>query len=389
MPETLRYSRVIAAVRDTPWAILPEKLHDILAFLNIKAQGGSIDAEVLAELRAAARERPKLRANGDIAVLPLVGTISQRIDMMSEMSGGVTVEAFTKEFRALLNDPTVAAIVLDVDSPGGTVTGIEELSTEIFKARGIKPISAVANSLAASAAYWIASAADELAVSPSAIVGSIGVIAAHEDWSAADAMAGVKTTLITAGQYKAEGNPFEPLSDEARATIQKRVDEAYGMFTKAVARNRGVSVETVRTGFGEGRVVGAKEAVSLGMADRVATLDDVIATVGRRRVSASVDQPAALLPTQTFEDQCETALTAVASLHARARALTALRVNDGRVPLSKHAIPTIRETCDALTAIATDLDGLLAASMPIDQDRVAALQYDLIAMQARQLGVPV
>ena len=171
------------------------------------------------------------------------------------------------------------------------MSGVEELSAEIFQARGQKPITAVANSLAASAAYWIATAADELVVTPSGEVGSIGVFAAHEDVSGMLEQAGVKVNLVSAGRYKTEGNPFEPLTEEARASIQGRVDEYYEQFVSAVARNRGVKRSEVRNGFGEGRVVGAKQAVSLGMADRVGTLDETInrALGGRRSRGARAD----------------------------------------------------------------------------------------------------
>ena len=229
-------------------------------------------------------------------MLPLTGVIMHRANMFSEFSGGTSTEKFTAAFRQLVADPMIKAIVLDVDSPGGTVAGVEELASEIFKAREQKPIYAVANALAASAAYWIASSATELIVTPSGLVGSIGVYAAHQDISEFAKQAGVKVTLVSAGKYKTEGNEFEPLSDEARAALQARVDEYYGMFVKAVARNRGVSPSDVRGGFGEGRVVGAKQAVALGMADRVATLDETLARLGVSRMpqgmsAASESQP--------------------------------------------------------------------------------------------------
>lgn len=226
-------------------------------------------------------------------MLPLIGTIVQRADMFTDVSGAASVQRFTEKFRAALADPQVGSIVIDVDSPGGQVSGVEELSAEIFNARGQKRIVAVANSLAASAAYWIATAADEVVVTPSGEVGSIGVFAVHEDISGMLEQAGVKVNLVSAGKYKTEANPFEPLGEEARASIQGRVDEYYDQFVSAVARNRGVKRSDVRGGFGEGRVVGAKQAVSLGMADRVATLDETINKLlgGRRsrRAGASLD----------------------------------------------------------------------------------------------------
>jgi len=196
--------------------------------------------------------------------------------MLMEASGAVSAQRLTAAFRAALNDPEVGSIVLDLDSPGGQVGGIEELANEIYQARSQKPVTAVANGLAASAAYWLASAAGELVVTPSGEVGSIGVFAIHEDYSAMLDKAGVKVSLIAAGKYKTEGNPFEPLGEEAQVAVQGVVNDYYDMFTRAVARGRGVSQADVVAGFGEGRVVMAEQAVRLGMADRVATIDEVI-----------------------------------------------------------------------------------------------------------------
>ena len=211
-----------------------------------------------------------------IAVLPLFGTIFPRANMFTAVSGATSTEMFGKRLCELCEDPNVAAIVIDVDSPGGQVPGVEELSRQIFEARGCKPIVAVANYMMASAAYWIGSAADKVVASPSASVGSIGVYMMHEDVSKALEMEGVTVSLISAGKYKVEGNGYEPLSDATRTALQERVDAVYARFAGAVAQNRGVSVETVQAGFGEGRCVSAEDAVALGMADEVGTLEDVI-----------------------------------------------------------------------------------------------------------------
>jgi ClpP class serine protease len=151
---------------------------------------------------------------------------------------------------------------------------------------------AVANTMAASAGYWLACAPGELVVTPSGAVGSIGVWGAHEDISAAMEKEGVKVTLVSAGKYKVEGNPYEPLSDEAKAALQADVDNFYSMFVKAVAKNRGVSQDSVANGYGQGRMVMASLAVKQGMADSVATLDQTLARFGvassTQRMSASV-----------------------------------------------------------------------------------------------------
>jgi len=281
---------ILQEYNNTPWAILPEKLIQISEVLRLRASGNFLSDEEIKDRIGAVNHREPRQA-GAVAVIPLYGVIAQRMNMFSAMSGGTSTELLTKQIRQAVNDPSVGVIVLDVDSPGGSVYGIQELGDEIYKAREVKKVVAVSNSLSASAAYWIGSSANELVVTPGGEVGSIGVIAAHEDWSAfvnatdAGHMALPKVTFITAGKYKAEGNFYEPLTEEAHAYMQKRVDEYYDGFVKAVARNRGDTPGAVRSGYGQARTVGAKEALSLNMADRIDTLDETI-----KRLSTSRNQ---------------------------------------------------------------------------------------------------
>jgi signal peptide peptidase SppA len=301
----LRYPGILATVREMPWALRPEKLAVILDLLRFRAEGGRLSADEIRERIgspkacdgcdtcdcdhvpfSAARATSRAVAGG-IAVIPIFGTIVQRAGLLAQSSGAMGTEQIGQAFRQAVDDPNVGAIVLQMDSPGGGVYGVAELADTIYKARGSKPIVAVADSEAASAAYWIASAAEELVVTPSGMVGSIGVFTAHQDVSAMYEAAGMKVSLISAGKYKVEANPFEPLSDEARAAIQAEVDDYYAMFTKAVARGRGVGIDAVRAGFGQGRMVTAQKAVKLGMADRVETLDQVVARLSGARSARS------------------------------------------------------------------------------------------------------
>lgn len=293
MLDEMMYPRIRSYVLETPWAILPGTLATILDALTFRAQGGRLTAEEIRE-RIGAVSRPTASQSGSIAVLPLFGVVCHRIGSMDDASGGTSVERFAGQFRAAMAEPSIGAIIIDIDSPGGAVSGVDELAAEIYQARGRKPIVAVANSMAASAAYWIGSAAGELSVIPTGEVGSIGVLAAHQSVAGQQERQGVKTTLVTAGRHKAEGNPFEPLTDEARAEIQARVDDYYAMFVRAVARNRGVPAETVRTGYGEGRVVGARKALDLGMVDYVETMDQTIVRVAKMLRSGHVNGARAL-----------------------------------------------------------------------------------------------
>ena len=220
-------------------------------------------------------------AAGSIAVLPLYGTIMQRGGMLEMCGGGTSTQTFTAKFREAMADDTIGQILIDIDSPGGSVYGVGELAAEIMAARGQKPVVAVANSLAASAAYWVGCAASEFFVTPGGEVGSIGVWQAHEDWSAAMAEAGVKRTLISAGKFKTEGNPYEPLGADAQEFMQSRVLDYYGAFTKGVAKGRSVSIDQVRSGMGEGRLLGAEAAVAEKMVDGIMTFDDVVKRMQR------------------------------------------------------------------------------------------------------------
>lgn len=277
-----RYPRILAAFLAEPWAIEPTKLEAIVEFLELQAAGVKFDEDQIEARIGGARMNATARKAGSVAVIPIVGVISHRVPMLSAVSGGggTSSQQLSRQLRAALDDDSVKAIVLDVDSPGGAVVGTDELSAEIFEARGRKPIIASVNGAAASAAYWIASAAEEVVASPTSQVGSIGVIATHVDQSKADEIEGVKRTFITAGRFKAEGNPHEPLSDEARETLQETVDAYYDMFVRAVARNRGVTPAAVKSDFGEGRMLRAELARKAGMVDRIETLSETLARLG-------------------------------------------------------------------------------------------------------------
>jgi signal peptide peptidase SppA len=274
------YARIARFIQEHPWAITPSALELMLEIVDRRIAGMDIEPDEK-QARVDAARRPETLSPpppGAIAVLPIYGIVSHRMHLMRNVSSsGTSTEAVAAAFRQVVRDPDVGAVVLDVDSPGGSVFGVQELADEIHAARGTKPVVAVASSVAASAAYWIASQADELVVTPSGEVGSIGVIAAHDDVSKAAETKGVKRTFITAGRHKAEGNPFEPLSDEARAYIQASVDRYYDAFVRSVARGRKVSLTKARgEEFGEGRMLGAADAVEVGMADSVGTLQQTI-----------------------------------------------------------------------------------------------------------------
>ncbi len=262
-------------------AIMPEKLSDIIEAR--KSNKITLSAGEIANAIEAAKTRTASSfkaVKGNVAILPLHGFISHKATIWAAMGFESSSEMFTMWFNAVINDPSVGAVVIDVNSPGGTVFGLTAVTDAIFNARGKKPIIAVANSLMASAAYFIASSADEIIADPDAEVGSIGTIAVHFDHSKQLELMGVNPTIIHAGKFKAEGSPFVPLEDEAKAEFQRTVDSYYDTFVSAVARNRGITASKVKSDFGQGRVLRADDAQSVGMVDRVATLSDVLERLG-------------------------------------------------------------------------------------------------------------
>ncbi len=275
---------LIAEFLSTPWALMPERLNAVSAVMARWSSHAPAKAEVLAGIdvdkvaREARRQTATSVSGGGIAVLPLYGVITQRGNMIEDVSGpgSVSTKKFAAALRQALADESVSQILIDIDSPGGSVYGVAELADEIVAARAQKPIIAIANSLAASAAYWIGCSASEFYVTPGGEVGSIGVWQAHFDYSQALAAEGVTPTLISAGTYKVEGNPYAPLEPEAQAFMQSRVDDYFLTFSKAVAKGRDVPIAQVRNGMGQGRVLGADAALEQNMVDGIVTLDDAI-----------------------------------------------------------------------------------------------------------------
>jgi hypothetical protein len=203
-----RYPHVVRAVRETPWAILEETYWTILQLVDVRASGGTLTHdEIQARIGAGPARRDYEVVNGNVAVIPIYGVITPKADLMSEMSGGTSVERISQTFAAALADDGIRGIVLDIDSPGGSVDGIPELAAQIRGARGTKPILAQANYRAASAAYWLGAQADEFFAAPSADVGSVGVFAAHNDVSAALEQDGIKVDPDLGGQVQGRREP--------------------------------------------------------------------------------------------------------------------------------------------------------------------------------------
>jgi signal peptide peptidase SppA len=276
-----KYSRILRAITEQPWAIRQATLDTMCAVVAARAAGVKLSQhEIRARIGAAQSKRSRSTVGvgaSAVGVVPIYGVLAQKANMFTEISGGTSYQMILKDFRDFRDDPNVKAIVFDIDSPGGEVFGLEETAEEIYAARGTKPLIAVCNPMTASAALYLACACEEIVVTPSGAIGSIGTIVMHVDYSKQNDMIGVAPTYITSSEFKAEGNPDEPLSDEAVTELQTMVN-AYGdKFEAFVAKGRKVSVSKVRSDFGRGRMLLAADALKVGLADTIETYDQTVA----------------------------------------------------------------------------------------------------------------
>jgi signal peptide peptidase SppA len=264
-------SRVLRAAIAEPWAITEAGLELIL---SVAARENAPTIEALEAYRA--RHVPtaeRLQARGPVAIIEAVGPMFRRANIFTAISGASSYDVMRRDLQAALDDPAIKAIVLNLDTPGGSVNGADELAKAIYAARSVKPVVAYVGGTGASAGYWLASQASEIVVSDAAIVGSIGVRALLTDTSEADKKAG-RVEFISS---QSPGKRADLASDEGRARVQRTVDALADVFVAAVAKGRGVNAKTVIERFGAGDVLVGAAAVKAGMADRIGSFEAVVA----------------------------------------------------------------------------------------------------------------
>lgn len=263
----------------SPWAIGPNKLTEIIGIYRAHLHGEKIDwkaMEARVGLSFGEKKTEAYQVINGVAVIPVKGVLTKGMSFFSFLFGGSSMRYIGDSVKAAADDSQVESILLDVDSPGGTVDGTEELAEIVFAARGKKKIIAYTDGMMASAAYWIASAADKIFISGDTVeVGSIGVVATHIDQSKWDEMMGDRYTEITAGKYKRIESAHKPLSKEGAAYIQEQVDYIYSAFVDTVARNRGIPTDSALS-MADGKIFIGKQAIEIGLVDGVSTFDDLI-----------------------------------------------------------------------------------------------------------------
>lgn len=353
----MRGARIRSLIFNRPLMIHPGKLaaiaNAVADRIGLEPDAITIEAAV-DDLNSQPRQRSFQITRG-VAVIPVVGSLVHRTTGLDAMSGLMSYGSIGVRLREAVGDDEVKSILLEVDSFGGEVGGCFDLADRIFEARQSKPVWAIANDSAFSAAYALGCAAEKLFVSPTGSVGSIGVIASHMDQSVWDAIEGLKWTIIHAGEHKADLNPHQPLNDSGRERLQALVDQNYDVLVRAVARNRSLSEEAVRAT--EAQFYTPEEAVSLGLADGIGGFREVLRNLAGLEQSGSTvtagsglaareDQPEeeTMSDTQTPAPQAATppdpapadSGNAAVDERARIKAITTCEEAKGRADLAEY-----------------------------------------------------
>lgn len=269
--------RVFDLAANTPWLITNEAYDTILTVAarendSIEAVESRLGKQL--DNTATVRYHEDVRSGSRVAVVPVAGSIFPKANYFTRVSGATSTEMLARDFQAAVDDPSITSIILDVDSPGGVVTGIAELGEIIFRARGSKPIVAFASGQCCSAAYWLASAADMIVASPTAMLGSVGVVISYSDKES-----GVRHIVSSNAKNKRipEGSP------EWEASLKEKLDAIEEVFLTSLSKYRGTSVNNIIKNYGQGDTFVGKYAQKRGMCDGLATMEDLIGSLHARQ----------------------------------------------------------------------------------------------------------
>ena len=272
-----------------PWAIEPAALQTLVEIARrsgvtpadwLQGRGASGPVARAAGIRADAPAKGRsFELIDGVAVLPIAGPIFPKANLLFDISAATSIETLDRQFRDALADAEATAILLDIDSPGGAITGIDRFAETVFAARGGKPIGAFVGGLAASAAFWIATAADEIVAEPTARLGSVGMVASLLVQEAPNRDGFREFEIVSTG---APNKRPDVRTDDGRATVVEQLDALEAIFIEKVARNRGISAETVRADFGRGGIKIGAAAVRAGMAERLGSFESTLAGLAGR-----------------------------------------------------------------------------------------------------------
>lgn len=344
----------VALSHDPYWAIEERAAGMLLA--QLRSTGAQVHVtEIEAAGQSGGFGESDFEVVDGVAIVSIVGPMTKSPTSFSSACSTVKCR---RQVRAAAKDDRVKAILLRIDSPGGSVSGTDDLAQDVANARARKPVYAYAEDDCCSAAYWVASQATKVFCSKTARVGSIGVYTTVEDWSRLYENAGVRVHLLSTGKLKGAGADGVPVSQEQLDEWQSVVDDFNGHFLGAVAKGRRMSRAKVDA-LADGRVWIGERAVDAGLADEVATFDAVFQSLSSKKGTKAVSGEELPLAGMPLADQTESALAAVRGLTARIAGLKATREAEGR-SLGERPLTHIAETLEAIDELRTELSALVA-----------------------------
>ena len=367
----MKYAHLAARIFATPLMIAPDKARVILAAIGDRFD---LHVESLTPVQLETMEQRafgEIRTEDGVAIIPVTGTLVNRAHGLNALSGLTSYAGLADLLLDAGTDPQVTGILLDIDSPGGEVSGLFDLVDTLQEVREMKPVFAVANDHALSAAYAIASAADRLYVTRTGAVGSVGVIAVHVDESTANEQMGLTYTVVRAGAFKAEHNPYEPLTEHAQTSLQGEVDRVYGMFTALIAGNRGLAIHAVKAT--EAQVYHGENGVSAGLADQVGNAHTALAALRDERTKTTLRGVVAHNEMEDRMEAKETTRVATEEGHSiDVEKITTEAKQQGRAE-HQAEVRQITELC-SIAGMEHLAHGFIADGQPIDLVRQGLLE---------------
>lgn len=281
---TPNFGRAFHACVNADWAIEENYFRNVM--LPIASRLNSPQSvEAYREQPLEKTEKVKVR-NG-VAIIPITGPIFRYANFFTYYSGGTSVTSLARDFNAALEDPSVYSIMFEINSPGGEVTGINELGNMIYNARKKMPMTARVGGLMCSAALWLGVQAGDVAIDETALVGSIGVMTTYTDDRKWMEKVGLEELEFISSQSPYKNAP--PYTDEGRKRIQARLDALCQIFGDAVARGRDVSIKTVWDKFGQGDVFVGQAAIDAGLADRFGSYEETLRLLAKAHTPGFMD----------------------------------------------------------------------------------------------------
>lgn len=356
-----------------PWAIAPEAMDGIIGLAMDMAAGK------LFTLPQSEAPQSIMSVADGVATISITGPLLPTTDEFDRvMLGATSLDEVRSTVESAAADPAVTSIVLNIDSPGGTVRGTPEAADAIYEASKVKPVRAHTSGTMASAAYWLGSQATSVSMTRSASVGSIGVMVPHIDQSKRAEMLGVKVELFTTGKFKAAGFPGTSLTESQRELIQERIDQVFGEFKSAVTRQgRKIPAEAM-----QGQTFYGPQAESLGLATvvRSASQAGKAGSSPLRAVDTAEDGMSEQVASTPSEEVVASVETVVAEI-ANEAAPSAPEGEQEAAPESApegetESAPAEEPKEESATEIIGDLKATLAS-----------LQGEIAALKANQLSI--